>query len=112
MQVRLNLWRNDSLAIQFIQRFGNLSETNPFGERVWEGLRRDFYSTYQHASTMTSGRLFFGWFRMPEHFGKNFAMQEVQSDEVLNLYPAIFEVWNTGDPRMACLRNILMQVKP
>ena len=51
---------------------------------------------------------------MPEEFSKSNAMKEVQRGEAHNLYPAIFVEWISfpDHPQMACLRNILKQVKP
>ena len=42
MRFTLNLSTNENNARSYIFRYGTLSEDCPFGERVWDGLQKDF----------------------------------------------------------------------
>jgi hypothetical protein len=112
MRSTLNLSRNMNNARSYISRYGTLSETCPFGERVWDGLHQDFIG-YRFSDHMT-GRRFLGWFLCPTAFSQENAGRPAEPGDSV-WYPAVFcdVYWSDGEyVYMACLHIILMQCRP
>ena len=112
MRSILNLSKNMN-ARSYISSYGTLSEKCPFGERVWDGLRRDF-KLYRYSDhwRMTGPRSV-GWFLCPNDFSAANAARPAQPGDSV-WYPAVFcdVYWVDGEyVYMACLHIILIQCK-
>ena len=99
----------------YIERFGHITNTHYFGDKVFEGMldliRRGTYKYSQHLTHQ--GRLSMGWFQCPHKFSKHEARCPPSAEDD-TFYPAIFveNGVNHIEIKMACLHIVIQSVKP